>query len=79
MRGPFPLDKSRIDLLIIKGKPGVFGVSNNQKSIEYLGRSDFDLKATLSHYIGKYKLFWFEYAISQDDAIKKFAYYSKKY
>lgn len=78
MRGPFPLDESRIDLLIIKGKPGVFGVSNYRNKIAYVGRSDFDLKTTLKHYIGKYQFFWFEHAISQDDAIKKFAYYSKE-
>jgi len=78
MRGPFPLDESRVDLLVINGKAGVFGVSGNRKTIDYVGRADFDLKKTLLPYIGKYRFFWFEYAISQDDAIKKFAYYSSK-
>ena len=78
MRGPFPLDESRIALFIIGGKSGVFGVSNNRKTIDYVGRADFDLKKTLKPYIGKYRFFWFEYAISQNDAIKKFASYSNK-
>ncbi|MDH5185983.1 MAG: hypothetical protein OEW70_02830 [candidate division WOR-3 bacterium] len=62
------MDASRIDLLIIKGRPGVYGIANTRDSIGYLGRSDFDLNTALKHWIGKYKFFWFEYAISQKDA-----------
>ena len=68
MRGPFSLDASRIDLLIIPNRPGVYGVSSTTICPAYIARSDSDLNIALKHWIGKYKFFWFEYAISSKDA-----------
>ncbi len=68
MRGPFPLDASRIDLLIIPDRPGVYGISNGSTFPTYIARSDNNLNISLKHWIGKYKFFWYEYAISPKDA-----------
>jgi len=68
MRGPFPLDSSRIDLLVIPERPGVYGVSNTPESPTYIARSDADLSIALKHWINKYKFFWFDYALSPKEA-----------
>lgn len=68
MRGPFPLNSSRVDILVIPGRPGVYEVSNTADSPVYLARSDSDLSLALRRWVGKYKFFWFEYAISPKDA-----------
>lgn len=68
MRGPFPLDASRIDLLIIPDRPGVYGISNTSIGPTYIARSDYNLNVSLKHWIGKYKFFWYEYALSPKDA-----------
>ena len=68
MRGPFPLNSSRVDILVNPGRPGVYEVSNTVDAPGYLARSDSDLSLALRRFVGKYKFFWFEYAISPKDA-----------
>ncbi len=68
MRGPFPLDASRIDLLIIPDHAGIYGVSNTSTCPSYIARSDSNLNVALKHWIGKYKFFWYEYAMTPKDA-----------
>lgn len=68
MRGPFTLEASRIDILIIPNRPGVYGISNTSSAPTYVARSDTDLSTALKRWIGKYKFFWFEYALSPKDA-----------
>ncbi len=68
MRGPFPLDSSRVDILVIPGRPGIYGISNTSDVPTYLARADTDLNTALKHWIDKYRFFWFEYALSPKEA-----------
>jgi hypothetical protein len=68
MRGPYPLNSTRVDLLIIPGRPGIYEVANATDSPVYLARSESDLSLALRRWVGKYKFFWFEYAVSPKDA-----------
>lgn len=68
VRGPFPLEASRIDILVIPKCPGVYGISNTANKPTYIARSDADLNTALKRWIGKYKFFWFCYAISPKEA-----------
>lgn len=68
MRGPFPLTDLRIDLLVNPNIPGIFALSNDSQKISFLGRADYDLRGTLKKWVSDYKFFWYEYAISPQDA-----------
>ncbi|MEO0094259.1 MAG: hypothetical protein ABIK67_08415 [candidate division WOR-3 bacterium] len=68
MRGPFALEVSRIDILIVPNRPGVYGISNTPNRPTYVARSDTDLNLALKRWVGKYKYFWFEYALSPKEA-----------
>jgi hypothetical protein len=68
MRGPFPLNSSRVDILVIPGRPGVYGISNTSDSPTYIARAETDLNIALKRWAEKYKFFWFEYALSPKEA-----------
>jgi hypothetical protein len=68
MRGPFPLNSSRVDILVIPGRQGVYGISKTSDSPTYIARADTDLSVALKRWIEKYKFFWFEYALSPKEA-----------
>src|SRR5690348_16129389 len=73
--GPFPLTLERIDHNLQAASPGVFALGEERGGlfvIQYIGRSDGDLRSTLkAHVGGRYRLFKFRYALSALDAFGK--------
>ena len=73
--GPFPLTPERIDHNLQAASPGVFALGEERGGlfvIQYIGRSDGDLRSTLkAHAGGRYRLFKFRYALSALDAFGK--------
>ena len=73
--GPFPLTLEHIDKYLQAASPGVFALGEERDElflINYIGRSDGDLRSTLkAHVGGRYSLFKFRYALSALDAFGK--------
>ncbi len=75
MMGPYPLTQDDINLRIPEGKIGnyAFGYINERGAfvVEYVGRSDTDLKKRIPHGIGLYKLYKYSLAASVQEAFEK--------
>lgn len=75
MFGPYPLTRDDIDLRIPEGKIGnyAYGYINERGAfvVQYVGRSDIDVKSRILHGIGRYKLYKFSLASSLKEAFEK--------
>lgn len=74
MTGPFPLTQEEIDKRIIPGRPGNYAYGFNYLGnfkVQYVGRSDTNLHARISHGIGQYDFFKFSYASNPKEAFEK--------
>lgn len=76
LKGPYDLDL--VDGYVQPGLTGIYILSRDGKSVDYIGRSDTDLQREIlqreySHLArGRvYKYFWFEYAASPTRAYKR--------
>jgi hypothetical protein len=80
LTGPYRIED--VDKYVIYTSPGVYILSRNGKSADYVGRSDNDLASRIlrsaSEGIG-YTTFWFEYTSSPRDAYYKECEYYHSY
>ena len=75
LKGPYLLSQGTIDQEVTRTLPGVYvlGRSSDSKfNIEYVGRSDSDIRARLKQWVGsKYAEFEYEYYPSAEAAFEK--------
>ena len=74
MNGPFDLNQDTIDRIIPNGIPGNYAygyMENNTFIVQYVGRSDTNLRERIGHGIGKYSLFKASIASSAQEAYNK--------
>ena len=76
MKGPFQLTDSEVNRQITSTSPGNYGLGYMKEDgtfiVEYVGRSDDDVKNRLHDWTGtKYKKFKFSYASSAKEAFEK--------
>lgn len=78
--GPYPI--TLVDNYVTQDLPGVYILSRNGKTADYVGRSDANLSSRIKQSIkeGKgYTFFWFEYTNSIKEAFYKECEYYHKY
>lgn len=74
MHGPLELSIEKIDNTIKARSPGNYAlgyIKDHSFMIEYVGRSDKDLRGRLINWVGKYAFFKWSYAISEKAAYLK--------
>lgn len=75
MWGPYPLTQEDLDLRIPEGKIGNYAYGHINENgafvVQYVGRSDSDLKTRMPHGIGFYELYKFSLAASVKEAFEK--------
>ena len=74
LRGPFPLTESGIKQNVIRRSPGAYALGhseNNTFYINYIGRSDVDVRDRLHHHKGTQPQFKYEYYASSKAAFEK--------
>jgi hypothetical protein len=74
MNGPFNLTSTNIESIITNVSAGNYAlgyVHDNIFTVEYVGRSDTDVKDRLKTWVGKYKSFKYSYSTSPKEAFKK--------
>jgi len=71
MHGPFRVDSSAA--VVTHTAPGVYILSRDGKTADYVGRSDHDVGSRIGQWAatGSYSYFWFDYASSVADAHQK--------
>jgi hypothetical protein len=75
LSGPWPLTDDKIDALLKHASPGAYALGRADKDntlyVEYVGRSDNDLKKRLHDHVGKYSAFKCDYFESAKAAFAK--------
>jgi len=74
MNGPFELNEEVLSLRVTIKSPGNFalGYTNDKKFVvRYIGRSDTDIRAALTQYIGQYTHFKYSYYAEAKAAFDK--------
>jgi len=74
LRGSFPLDEGTIDKEVSNVSAGVYvlGLKKGKTFyVQFMSRTDVDVKARLKEYIGRYDRFKFEYSKSPEYAFRK--------
>jgi hypothetical protein len=77
---PYPIDD--VDLYVTRRTPGVYILSRDGRTADYVGRSDTDVTNRIKQSAKdgyRYTSFWFEYATSPRDAYYKECEYYHKY
>ena len=74
MSGPYELTKEKIDSVVTRTSPGNYALGRKKNDtfyVNYVGRSDDDVKSRLKDWVGKYKHFKCSYATSAKSAFEK--------
>lgn len=71
MEGPFELQRAKLDGLVTRTAPGTFILASEREGVEYVGRSDDDVKAGIAEWLGEYEFFQFEYAETAEAAFER--------
>ncbi|MBA3045855.1 MAG: hypothetical protein FP824_06540 [Euryarchaeota archaeon] len=74
MEGPYELTSEKIDAIITRTSAGNYALgymNGDSFNVNYVGRSDNDVKKRLKDWVGEYKKFKFSYATSRKDAFEK--------
>ena len=74
--GPYALTNAQVDFQVTRTSPGNYALGYQQGNtfyVQYVGRSDTDVKQRLKAHVtaGKYAQFWFDYATSPKAAFEK--------
>ena len=74
LRGPYPLTEKGINENVTRQSPGAYALGRSTNGIfhiNYVGRSDSDLKKRLRDHIGENSEFKYEYYASSEEAFEK--------
>lgn len=80
LMGPYPIND--VDSYVTRTSRGVYILSRDGKTVDYVGRSDTDVSSRIKQSASEeygYTYFWFEYATSPRDAYYKECEYYHKY
>ena len=82
LRGPYPLTKEDIGENVTRQLPGAYALghsANGKFYIDYVGRSDSDVKIRLHDHIGENSEFKYKYYASSEEAFDKECYRGRNY
>ena len=77
LRGPYPLTKEDIGENVTRQLPGAYALgrlANGKFYIDYVGRSDSDVRKRLHDHIGENSEFKYKYYASSEEAFDKECY-----
>ena len=77
LRGTYPLTEKGLNENVTRQLPGAYALghtANGKFYIDYVGRSDSDVKKRLHDHIGENSVFMYEYYASSEEAFEKECY-----
>lgn len=64
MRGPYRLERIRVDMTIPCSVGGVYCLAHNVEHVDYVDRADKGLRDAIKSHANEYQYYWYDVALS---------------